>query len=62
MTLIELYGMGRVRVAWTDVGGVGVVRRPILRKIVKFSQGLVHLRLDPVIFTLRIHCTAGRAR
>jgi hypothetical protein len=25
-----------------------VVRRPILRKIAMFSQGLSHLRLDPV--------------
>ena len=44
----ELYLCAHLRAAWTDVGGVGVVRRPILRKIVKFSQGLVHLRLEHV--------------
>jgi hypothetical protein len=48
LALIELLGMGRARAAWTDVVGVGVVRRPILRKIAMFSQGLSHLRLDPV--------------
>ena len=48
LALIELLGMGWVRVAWTDVGGVGVVRRPFLTKIAKFCQGLVHLRLDLV--------------
>ena len=45
---MELLGMGRVWVAWTDVGGVGVVRRPFLTKIAKFCQGLVHLRLEHV--------------
>ena len=48
LALIELLGMGRARAAWTDVVGVGVVRRPILRKIAMFSQGLSHLGLDPV--------------
>ena len=51
LALIELLGMGRARAAWTDVVGVGVVRRPILRKIAMFSQGLSHLRLDPVART-----------
>ena len=45
---MELLGMGRVWVARTDVGGVGVVRRPFLTKIAKFCQGLVHLRLEHV--------------
>ena len=51
MAVIELLGMGPgpgVREARTDVGSVGVVRRPSLRKIDRFSQGLSHLRLDPV--------------
>ena len=50
---MELLGMGRVWVAWTDVGGVGVVRRPFLTKIAKFCQGLVHLRLEHVTGTPR---------
>ena len=48
MAAIELLGIGQVRAAWTDVGSVGVVRRPSLRKIARFSQGLSHLRLDNV--------------
>ena len=48
MALIELHLCEHLWVAWTDVGDVGVVRRPALRKIDKFSQGLVHLGLDPV--------------
>jgi hypothetical protein len=51
-SLIELHLCAHLRAvdraAWTDVVGVGVVRRPILRKIAMFSQGLSHLRLDPV--------------
>ena len=48
VALIELYRRDHQQKAWTDVGGVGVVRRPTLRKIVKFSQGLSNLGLDPV--------------
>ena len=50
MAAIKLLGSGMVRVAWTDVGDVGVrvVRRPALRKIDRFSQGLSHLRLEHV--------------
>ena len=48
MALIGLHLCEHLRVAWTDVGGVGVVRRPALRKIDRFSQVLVHLGLDPV--------------
>ena len=55
LALIELLGTGRVREAWTDVGGVGVVRRATLRKIVMFSQGLAHLRLEHV----HRSCTEG---
>ena len=44
----ELYLCAHLRAAWTDVGGVGVVRRPIVRNFAKFSHILVHLRLDPV--------------
>jgi hypothetical protein len=38
LALIELLGMGRARAAWTDVVGVGVVRRPILTKIAMFCH------------------------
>ena len=48
MALIELHLCAHLREAWTDVGGVGVVRRATLRKIVRFSQGLSHLRLEHV--------------
>ena len=44
----ELYLCAHLRAAWTDVGSVGVVRRPFLTKIDRFCQGLSHLRLDPV--------------
>ena len=53
MAAVELLGSGRVRLAWTDVGSVGVERRPFLTKIAKFCQGLSHLRLDPVDCGLR---------
>ena len=55
----ELYLCAHLRAAWTDVGGVGVVRRPFLTKIAKFSQGLVHLRLDPVGERRRRHTGHG---
>ena len=57
----ELYLCAHLRAAWTDVGGVGVVRRPILRKIVKFSQGLVHLRLEHVANAIKPACADARA-
>ena len=48
MALIGLHLCEHLRVAWTDVGDVGVVRRPALTKIDRFCQGLSHLGLDPV--------------
>ena len=47
LALIKLYGSGGVCMAWTDFGTVGVVRRAILGRSDKFSEGLRHLRLDP---------------
>jgi hypothetical protein len=47
MALIKLRLCDLIWVAWTDFGTVGVVRRAILGKSDKYSQGLVHLRLDP---------------
>ena len=39
VALIKLYGSGGVCMAWTDFGTVGVVRRTILGRSDKFSQG-----------------------
>ena len=38
MVRIANHRTARVREAWTDVGGVGVGRRPDLRLFVTFSQ------------------------
>ena len=46
--LIERRSCGLVWVAWTDFGGVGVGRRPILGKSDKFSQDSSHPGVDPV--------------
>ena len=43
----ELHLCARLRDAWTDVGGVGVVRRARLGKIDGYSQTLYHLGVDP---------------
>ena len=48
MALSKLHLCGLVWVAWTDFGGVGVGRRPILGKSDKFSQDSSHPGVDPV--------------
>ena len=45
--LTERRGSHLVWEAWTDFGSVGAYPRAILGRSDKFSEGLVHLRLDP---------------
>ena len=44
----ELHLCAHQREAWTDINGVGVVRRLDLRKSVAFSQILSHGHVSPL--------------
>ena len=48
MALIELYWSGRQREAWTDVGGVGVGRRPRSETLRYFFSDPRFLRLQKI--------------
>jgi hypothetical protein len=48
MALIGLHLCEHLRVAWTDVGDLSVVRRRAVRKIDRFSHILSHLGLEHV--------------